>query len=76
VSGGNVLNEPLTDVYRNSPLFKTLRDTTQREGKCGVCEYQKICGGSRARAFALTGDYLAEDPRCIYQPHLADAIAG
>jgi radical SAM protein with 4Fe4S-binding SPASM domain len=76
VSGGNVLNESLTDVYRNSRLFKTLRDTTQREGKCGICEYQKICGGSRARAYALTGDFLAEDPRCTYQPHLADAIAG
>ena len=76
VSGGNVLNESLTDVYRNSDLFKTLRDTTQREGKCGICEYQKICGGSRARAYALTGDFLAEDPRCTYQPHLADAIAG
>jgi radical SAM protein with 4Fe4S-binding SPASM domain len=76
VSGGNVLNESLTDVYRNSSLFKTLRDTTQREGKCGICEYQKICGGSRARAYALTGDFLAVDPRCTYQPHLADAIAG
>jgi radical SAM protein with 4Fe4S-binding SPASM domain len=76
VSGGNVLNQSLTDVYRNSELFKTLRDTTQREGKCGICEYQKICGGSRARAYALTGDYLAEDPRCTYQPHLADALAG
>jgi radical SAM protein len=76
VSGGNVLNQSLTDVYRNSELFKTLRDTTQREGKCGICEYQKICGGSRARAFASTGDYLAEDPRCTYQPHLADALAG
>ena len=76
VSGGNVLNESLTDVYRNSDLFKTLRDTTQREGKCGICEYQKICGGSRSRAYALTGDFLAEDPRCTYQPHLADAIAG
>jgi radical SAM protein len=74
VSGGNVLVNPLTDVYRNAALFKTLRDTTQREGKCGVCEYQKICGGSRSRAYALTGDYLAEDPRCVYQPHLADAI--
>jgi radical SAM protein with 4Fe4S-binding SPASM domain len=76
VTGGNVLNQSLTDVYRNSELFKTLRDTTQREGKCGICEYQKICGGSRARAYALTGDYLAEDPRCTYQPHLADALAG
>jgi radical SAM protein len=76
VSGGNVLRDPLTDVYRNADLFRSLRDTSQRGGKCGVCEYQKICGGSRSRAFALTGDYLAEDPRCTYQPHLADAIAG
>jgi AdoMet-dependent heme synthase len=76
VTGGNVLDDSLTDVYRNSELFKTLRDTSQRGGKCGLCEYQKVCGGSRSRAFALTGDYLAEDPRCIYQPHLAEAVAG
>jgi radical SAM protein len=76
VSGGNVLRDSLTDVYRNSPLFRSLRDTGQREGKCGICEYQKICGGSRSRAYASTGNYLAEDPNCIYQPHLADAIAG
>jgi radical SAM protein len=76
LSGGNVLDQSLTDVYRNSDLFRTLRDTTQREGKCGICEYQKICGGSRSRAYALTGDYLAEDPRCVYQPHLAEAMVG
>jgi radical SAM protein len=76
VSGGNVTTEALTDVYRNSDLFRTLRDTTLRGGKCGLCEYQKICGGSRSRAFALTGDYLAEDPRCVYQPHLAEAVVG
>jgi radical SAM protein len=76
VSGGNVLQRPLTDVYRNHPLFRSLRDTSQREGKCGICEYQKICGGSRSRAYAFTGDYLAEDPRCVYQPHLADAVVG
>ena len=69
VSGGNVLRNSLTDVYRNSSLFRTLRDTTQREGKCGICEYQKVCGGSRSRAYAFTGDFLAEDPRCVYQPH-------
>jgi radical SAM protein len=74
ISAGNVLRNPLTDVYRNSDLFRTLRDTSQREGKCGICEYQKVCGGSRSRAYALTGDYLAEDPRCVYQPHLADAV--
>jgi radical SAM protein len=76
VSGGNVLRDSLTDVYRNSGLFRSLRDTTQRGGKCGLCEYTKICGGSRSRAYAFTGDFLAEDPRCVYQPHLADAIAG
>jgi radical SAM protein len=74
VSGGNVLGDSLTDVYRNSDLFLTLRDTSQRHGKCGICEYRNICGGSRSRAYALTGDFLAEDPRCIYQPHLADAV--
>jgi radical SAM protein len=76
VSGGNVLRDRLTEVYRTSSLFRSLRDTTQRGGKCGLCEYQKVCGGSRSRAFALTGDYLAEDPRCTYQPHLAEAVAG
>jgi radical SAM protein with 4Fe4S-binding SPASM domain len=76
VRGGNVLENSLTDVYRNSELFKTLRDTSLRGGKCGACEYQKICGGSRSRAYAFTGDYLAEDPRCVYQPHLAETVAG
>ena len=76
VSGGNVLRDSLTEVYRNSDLFRSLRDTTQRGGKCGVCEYLKICGGSRSRAYATTGDFLAEDPRCVYQPHLADALVG
>jgi radical SAM protein len=74
VSGGNVLQDSLTDVYRNSHLFRTLRDTDQREGKCGICEYKKVCGGSRSRAYAFTGDYLAEDPRCVYQPGLAEAV--
>ncbi len=72
ISSGNVLRDSLTDIYRNAPVFKELRE--KRDGKCGICEYQKICGGSRARAYALTGNYLAEDPRCVYQPHLADAI--
>ncbi|HWB95611.1 MAG TPA: TIGR04053 family radical SAM/SPASM domain-containing protein [Bryobacteraceae bacterium] len=76
ITAGNVLNESLPDVYRNSELFRTLRDTSLREGKCGLCEYKKICGGSRSRAYALTGDYLAADPRCVYQPHLADAMVG
>ena len=75
ITGGNVLRDSLPDVYRNSELFKTLRDTSAREGKCGICEYQKICGGSRSRAYALTGDFMASDPRCVYQPHAAEALA-
>jgi radical SAM protein len=68
VSAGNVRRDSLADVYRNSTLFRILRDPACREGKCGACEYTKLCGGSRARAYAATGDYLAEDPRCTYQP--------
>jgi radical SAM protein len=67
--GGNVRTDSLVNVYRNSSLFKVLRDPQSREGKCGYCEYMKICGGSRSRAYWSTaGDFLAEDPRCVYQP--------
>lgn len=68
VSAGNVRKDNLVSVYRNSSLFRVLREMEMREGKCGLCEYHNICGGSRARAFAATGNYLAEDPRCVYQP--------
>ncbi len=68
VSAGNVRETSLVDVYRNSPLFRTLRDPSQLRGKCGLCEYRHLCGGSRSRAYALTGDYLEPDPRCVYQP--------
>ncbi|MBS1874425.1 MAG: TIGR04053 family radical SAM/SPASM domain-containing protein [Acidobacteria bacterium] len=68
LSAGNVRRDSLVDVYRNSQLFQMLRDPHLREGKCGACEYVHVCGGSRSRAYALTGDYLAEDPRCVYQP--------
>lgn len=68
VSAGNVRRDSLMHVYRDSPLFRVLRDPDLRRGKCGWCEYRKLCGGSRARAFAVTGDFLAEDPRCAYTP--------
>ena len=76
LSGGNVLQDSLVAVYQNSDLFRALRDPSQRGGKCGLCEYQKVCGGSRSRAYAFTGDPLAEDPRCVYQPHMVEAVAG
>jgi radical SAM protein len=68
IHAGNVRETPLADIYRNAPIFKALRDTKQLEGKCGACEFKEICGGSRARAYALTGDPLAQEPCCIYQP--------
>ncbi|GAA6755203.1 MAG: TIGR04053 family radical SAM/SPASM domain-containing protein [Thermus sp.] len=68
LSAGNVRQRPLLDIYQNSPLFRELRNKTLLKGKCGVCEYRELCGGSRARAFAETGDYLAADPRCAYLP--------
>jgi radical SAM protein with 4Fe4S-binding SPASM domain len=77
ISAGNVLRDSLVDVYRNSELFRSLRDMEQREGKCGLCEYRNICGGSRSRAYACTGNYLAEDPRCTYQPgHTKERVCG
>ncbi len=71
VPAGNVRRDSLGEVYRNSPLFRTLRDSDLLGGKCGACEYRNLCGGSRSRAFALTGDYMAEDPRCVYVPRVA-----
>jgi len=68
IHAGNVRETPLAEIYREAPIFKSLRDTSQLEGKCGACEYKEICGGSRARAYAITGDPLAQEPCCIYQP--------
>lgn len=68
IVAGNVRERPLSEVYRNSPIFRDLRDPTKLKGKCGRCEFKQVCGGSRARAYAFTGDYLAAEPCCIYQP--------
>ncbi len=68
VSAGNVRGTTLQDAYRNSSLFQVLRDSDALQGKCGACEYRNLCGGSRSRAYALTGDFLQSDPRCQYVP--------
>ena len=70
---GNVRDDSLVDVYRNHPMFRELRNPDLLKGRCGRCEYRTICGGSRARAYGVTGDYLAEDPFCIYEPQLKGA---
>jgi sulfatase maturation enzyme AslB (radical SAM superfamily) len=70
-------SESLVDIYQKSPTFLRVRDYAQIKGKCGVCEFKFICGGSRARAYALTGDPMRSDPYCIYQPaRLEDAAFG
>jgi len=65
---GNVREKPLSSIYRDSPLLMELRDMDRVKGKCGRCEFRWVCGGSRARAYAATGDYLSEEPCCAYQP--------
>jgi radical SAM protein len=66
--GGNIRSELLIDIYQSSHVFQQVRDYSQIKGKCGVCEFKSICGGSRARAYALTGDPMQSDPYCVYQP--------
>ncbi len=68
IPAGNVRKDDLSHVYRTAPIMRELRDTKLLKGKCGLCEYKDACGGSRARAYALTGDYLAEDTSCAYIP--------
>lgn len=68
VKAGNVKETPLAEIYRDSPIFKELRNPDLYKGKCGVCEFRYVCGGSRSRAYAMTGDYLESEPFCVYIP--------
>lgn len=68
LAAGNVREESAVGVYREAPLFRELRDPDALRGKCGRCEFREVCGGSRARAYAVSGDPLAEDPSCPYKP--------
>ncbi|HEY0902787.1 MAG TPA: TIGR04053 family radical SAM/SPASM domain-containing protein [Marmoricola sp.] len=68
ITAGNVRTDDVVDVYRNHPLFRSLRDPEQLTGKCGACEFRVVCGGQRGRAYAVTGDPLASDPACAYVP--------
>jgi len=73
---GSVRETKLIDTYRNSRVFRELRNPSLLKGKCGYCEFNSICGGSRARAYAATGDYLAQDPLCDYHPRAARSSTG
>lgn len=65
---GNIREKSFREIWETSPIFKNLRDFKQYKGKCGKCEYVRVCGGCRARAYESTGDYLAQEPLCQYQP--------
>ncbi len=68
VEAGNVKRKPFSEIWRDSPLFRDLRDVSKLQGKCGACEYRRVCGGCRARAYEVSGNYLAEEPYCVYEP--------
>jgi AdoMet-dependent heme synthase len=67
---GDLRKQSFADIWANSVVFNQLRDTGNLKGKCGCCEFRNICMGCRARAFAATGDYLDEEPFCVYQPRM------
>jgi len=68
LSAGNLRYRPLGAIFRGGDLFVALRDPRNLKGKCSRCDYVRICGGSRARAFAATGDLFGSDPLCAYEP--------
>jgi len=76
VLAGNIREQSFREIYQESPVFRTLRDLSQLKGKCGRCEFVRLCGGCRARAYAITGDYLTEEPYCVYQPRRAREVEG
>jgi len=65
---GNVREKPFREIWAGSEVFQNLRDTDGYQGKCGRCEFRKVCGGCRARAYESLGDYMAEEPYCVYEP--------
>ena len=72
---GNIRYRPLFALYEESDLFVSIRDRANLKGKCGRCEYRQLCGGSRARAWATTGELFASDPLCAYVPPAKEIAA-
>jgi radical SAM protein with 4Fe4S-binding SPASM domain len=68
VSAGDLRRQSFKEIWESAEVFQTLRDTSNLEGKCGYCEFRNVCLGCRARAYGMTGNYLGEEPFCIYEP--------
>ena len=74
VEAGHVRTQPFGEIWQDSPLFAQLRDPDQLEGKCGVCQFKSLCSGCRARAYGMTGNYMAEEPFCAYEPETREVV--
>jgi radical SAM protein with 4Fe4S-binding SPASM domain len=75
VEAGDIRQQTFAQVWQDSPLFNCLRNIANIKGKCGTCEYKRVCGGCRARAYESTGDYLAAEPYCVYEPQTAKKVS-
>ena len=71
---GDIRKQSFKDVWEHSKVFNDIRDVNKLKGKCGICEYRRVCSGCRARAYAATGDYMAEEPYCVYVPAGGEAV--
>ena len=76
VMAGDLRRETFVDIWNNSVVFNQLRDTGNLKGKCGCCEFRNVCMGCRARAYAASGDYLNEEPFCVYEPRMKGTDLG
>jgi AdoMet-dependent heme synthase len=74
VEAGNVRKQEFGEIWQDSALFEELRDVDKLEGKCGICQFKSLCSGCRARAYGVTGDYLAEEPFCAYDPETREIV--
>ena len=70
VLAGDLRQQSFEEIWRGAAVFQQLRDTANLKGRCGRCEFRNVCLGCRARAYAATGNYLDEEPFCIYQPQM------
>ena len=68
MEAGNIHRQTFSEVWQGSALFGEMRDPDLLGGKCGVCQFKTLCSGCRARAYGMSGDYLAEEPFCAYDP--------
>ncbi len=75
VPAGDLRRQSFRKIWEDAEIFRTLRDSGKLEGKCGYCEYKNVCLGCRARAYGMTGNYLDEEPFCIYQPKSSGVLS-